>query len=129
MQKTPSIAPNPPGLWGCFIKAHLLAGVPLPTLMVDFLDWGGIGDFRHLTSPPISRLVSTSPFCSFSTLGNFQTMIYTPKDAPFKTTPKSQEGLITPILMFSPRNAKRFFPKSGFWGSGNNVLIFSYSFR
>ena len=91
--RTPSLAPNPPGLWGCFFEAHLLAGVPLPTLMVDFLDWGYIVDFRHLTSPPISRLVSIRPIFSFSTFYHIAPYYIYTKACAFQNYPQESGGL------------------------------------
>ena len=45
-------------------------------------------------------------------------MRYIPKDAPFKTSPKSREGLISVIQRFSPKSAKRFFFEVGILGFG-----------
>ena len=69
-------------------------------------------------------VVSIDPIFSFSTFANCQTMIYTPKDAPFKTTPKSREASITLIQRFSPKSAKRLFFEVGILGFGKRCLKF-----
>ena len=51
-------------------------------------------------------------------------MISIPKDAPFKTTPKSREGLISVIQRFSQKSAKRFFFEVGILGFRKKCLNF-----
>ena len=87
------------------------------------------GEKGRVLPPPISRLVSTPPFlknAGFSTFDNLQTMIDTPKEAPWKMTPKRLKGLVSPIQSFSAKSANRFFFEVWFWTSEENLQGFGF---
>ena len=120
----PSLHQTLPALGGVFVEAHLLAGVPLPTLMVDFLVLGHIGDFRHLTSPPISRLVSIRPIFSLSTFDHFPPYDLYTKRCAFQNHPQEPGGLDLYLCWRWLKSAKRFFCEVEILRFGKKCLNF-----